>query len=408
METTTRPDAAASAEERLLQEALGDELAGPLRVISREPLGAGSLTGIEELAPQPRHWYVDTSRRAVPEETGLVLGDPAAPEARIWLHPADPRLPALAPVLFPEPAAALMARLGVAIDRAPELLVYRAGKRAMLRMRAEGRETYLKVVRPSRAAAIVGLHESLRAGGVPVPVVTGWSPLGIVLTEAAAGEPLPARVQDADPAALLDAVERLRTAIASVGTDRRARASLADRHEWYRERLAQALERARAAGVASVAVDAVAAPLAALERAIDAAPAAAVMVPAEALRTVHGDLHIGQLFVEADDPSALSGVIDVDTAGLGDPVDDAAALLGHLAASIALADGDAARAAGLRRLLDAGVERWLAPDAPDAPRLAHRLAVHVIAHALGPLERGDARAAAATLEAGAEALRLPR
>ncbi|WP_404312080.1 aminoglycoside phosphotransferase family protein [Agrococcus terreus] len=396
----------ASPEERLLRDALGDALEGELRVLSREPYGAGALTGFEEAGAQTRYWYVDTSGRPVPEESGLVLGDPAAPEARIWLHPADPRLPALAAASFPDAAAALLARLGVAVDQAPELLVYRPGKRAMLRMRAGERETYLKVVRPEAAATIVDLQEALRGGGIPVPAITGWSALGIVLTEAAAGEPVTGRLDAVDPARLLDSVEALQAAMGRVDTGRAARDSLALRDGWYRERLRAALD-----GVPGGEAAAARAALAALEAGIDAADPAALEVPAAELRTVHGDLHVGQLFV--DGASAVTGLIDVDTAGLGDPVDDRAALLGHLVASIGLAD-DPGRARGYRRILDEAAGRWLGPAGPEAgaaesaepARLAHRLAVHVLAHALAPVERGDLRVAAAQLGLGAAVLGL--
>ncbi|MCR8670277.1 phosphotransferase [Agrococcus sp. HG114] len=396
MEPIDEP-ASVSDEERMLRDALGDGLAGELRVLSREPFGSGALTGFEEAGAQPRYWYVDTSGRRVDAETGFVLGDPEHPEARIWLHPADPRLPALAPASFPDAAATLMARLGVSIDRPPELLVYRPGKRAMFRMRAGERETYLKIVRPAASASIVELQESLRAGGVPVPHITGWSELGIVLTETAAGVPLTSSLEELEPERLLDSIEALRQRFGGVDTGREARASLGLRQEWYLGRL----DRSRWAGGASAVLldrlDAVTA----LVTGPDASDL--VVEPAER-RTIHGDLHVGQLFVDPAEPSAITGVIDIDTAGLGDPADDEAALMGHLVASIALARESPGRAAAFRRLLDAAARRWLAPDRPDRARVAHRTAVHVLAHALSPLERGELATAEAQLGIGLEVL----
>lgn len=388
-----------SPEERLLRDALGDQLAGGLRVISRQPSGDGALTGFEEQSERTRHWYVDTSRRRVEHETGVVLGDPDRPEARIWLHPADPRLPALASASFPDAAATLMARMGVAIDRVPEMLVYRPGKRAMFRMRAGDRDTYLKVVRPESSALIVQLHESLRAGGVPVPHITGWSELGIVLTETAAGVRLTSRLDDLDAQRLLDSIDALRERIAGVTTGRDARTSLASRTPWYLRRIRAAVDRAAAAGDDAAAVLPL---LDTLEGALDAADASDLVVPDADRRTVHGDLHVGQLFVADDDASRITGVIDIDTAGLGDPADDEAALIGHLVASIALARADEPRATGFRRLLDAAVARWLDPARPSGTRVAHRTTVHVLAHALAPAERGDLATAAAQLALGAE------
>ncbi len=385
----------------MLRDALGEDLDGELRVLSREPYGSGALTGFEEAGEQSRYWYVDTSGKRVDAETGFVLGDPERPEARIWLHPADPRLPALAPASFPEAAATLMGRLGVSIDRRPELLVYRPGKRAMFRMRAGDRETYLKIVRPTASASIVQLQERLREGGVPVPHITGWSELGIVLTETADGVALPARLAEIEPARLLDSIDALRTAIAAVDLGREARASLATRHDWYLERTTVALERHAQRGVD---VAALAEPLLALTAMITGPDASALVVEPEQLRTIHGDLHVGQLFVSPDDPSRVSGVIDIDTAGLGDPVDDEAALLGHLVASIGLTT-DAARAVGFRRLLDAAADRWLASHRPERARVVHRTAVHVLAHALAPIERGDLAAAETQLRVGLAVLR---
>lgn len=397
--TSAGMSAGISAEERLLRDALGDQLAGALRVLSREPSGDGALTGFEEQGERTRYWYVDTSRRRVEQETGLVLGDPDRPEARIWLHPADPRLPALASASFPDAAATLMARMGVAIDRVPELLVYRPGKRAMFRMRAGDRDTYLKIVRPESSASIVRLQESLRAGGVPVPHITGWSELGIVLTETAAGVPLTSRLDDLDPERLLDSIDALRERMAGVDTGRDARSSLASRTAWYVRRIRAAIDRVAAAGADPASVRTL---LDTLEGALDAADASDLAVPDVDRRTVHGDLHVGQLFVAGDDASRITGVIDIDTAGLGDPADDEAALIGHLVASIALARADAARAAGFRRLLDAAVARWLGPARPSGTRVAHRTTVHVLAHALAPAERGDLATVAAELALGAE------
>lgn len=397
------PETARSDEERMLHEALGDE-AGATRVISREPYGAGALTGIEEVGEAgTRYWYVDTSGRPVLEETGFVLGaDDGEPAARIWLHPADPRLPALAPATFPDAAEQLMGRMGVAVDRAPELLVYRPGKRAMLRMRAGERETYLKIVRPDRATGIVAMHEALRAADVPVPHVTGWSELGIVLTEAAEGVPLTSRLADLDADATLASIDALRSRVAGVDLGREGRASLALRHDWYRERLRAALARVEARGDVDAA--AVLEPVAALEALVDGVPAASLEVPEAERATVHGDLHVGQLFVAPEGPGTVTGVIDIDTAGSGDPVDDEAALLGHLVASIALARAVPERAAGFERMLAAASARWLGGAGARRERLVHRVAVHVLAHALGPLERGDVATAAAQLERGVRLL----
>nr|WP_241429346.1 phosphotransferase [Agrococcus sp. ARC_14] len=285
-------------------------------------------------------------------------------------------------------------------------------------MRSGERDTYLKIVRPEASSSIVELQESLRAGGVPVPLITGWSELGIVLTETAEGVPLTSRLAELDPERLLDSIESLRDRIGSVVTGRDARASLGSRSEWYTERLARwssegealsGLPRDPSAdarrGRPEQPIEAsLHDHLATLTRMITSVDPSALIVEDDVQRTVHGDLHVGQLFVAEQNASAISGVIDIDTCGLGDPADDEAAFMGHLVASIVLARADEARAAGFRRLLDAAIGRWLAVDRPGRVRVAHRTAVHVLAHALAPIERGEHEMAEQELAIGIEIL----
>jgi aminoglycoside phosphotransferase (APT) family kinase protein len=63
---------------------------------------------------------------------------------------------------------------------------------------------------------------------------------------------------------------------------------------------------------------------------LDAILAALEEVPAIEPVPVHGDLHAGQILVEQ---GAMTGLIDVDAAGMGARADDLAGLLAHLDAS---------------------------------------------------------------------------
>src|SRR5690606_29749608 len=93
----------------------------------------------------------------------------------------------------------------------------------------------------------------------------------------AVGEP--ATEVDWDAAVLLDAVDDLRARLAAAPLDQPARTSLSRRLEWYVTRLRAALpEDGRVDEVALAA-----------EPMLDGAP------PSPA--TVHGDLHLGQLFL---------------------------------------------------------------------------------------------------------------
>ncbi len=284
-------------EASLLAEALGLDV-DLMAARTREPLGSGSVTGFDVTTDgSDLRYYVDTSRHPVEIETGLALGDPAAPEARVWLHPADPHLPALAPAAFGHAAEALLARLGIDARESPSLVAYRPGRRAVLRVATADGAVWIKIVRPSRVERIVELHRSLGDGGVPVPRVRGWSPEGLIVIDDARG--LPAPDVEWDPDRLLDAVDALRADIARVPLDAPVQGA-ARRLAWYLSRLtandAGDLERR-------------AAPLVA--RLNDALPLAG-----RPDSTVHGDLHFGQLFLGPAD--AVTAVIDVDTAGRGD------------------------------------------------------------------------------------------
>lgn len=342
-----------------------------LRPMGREPLGTGSISGFSVADGSDATAYLDTSGLEVVAETGFALAD----GTRVWLHPADPHLPALIPVAFEGAAGALLDRLGVVGLRSLEMAGYRPGRRAVLRADVEGRRPiWIKVVRPRRVERIVDVHRSLLAAGVPVPAVLGWAPDGLIVLDSADGEP--ATETAWEPAALLDAVEEVRTAIAEASVAGDARTSLAERLPWYAERLRDALG--------------------ADHRIDDAAAAAAHVLEATApaRRTViHGDLHLGQLFVTADDRRlGISGLIDVDTAGRGDAAEDEAAFLAHACASAVLTERthDASR---VWELADAARGLWA-----DDDRVRALVQVHLLGHALTTAEHGDALAAGRLLD----------
>lgn len=344
----------ASADAALLAEAIGVSPAA-LRPHSREPLGDGTAAMFELREQDQQLLYVlDTSRLAVVQETGLVLGDPARPDARIWLHPADPHLPALAATSFEHAADALLARLGLTTVAEPEFAGYRPGRRAVLRVPTESGPIWLKVVRPSRVERIVRAHAAFAAAGVPGPEVLGWSGEGLIVLENAGG--MSALESFADAAALLDEVDRLRGLLRRVRLEVPVR-GVSERLDWYAGTAAHLLGSAEVArriraDVPRSAADAV----------------------------VHGDLHIGQLFL--DSSGAISAVIDVDTAGLGDPAEDSAAFLSHAIASALMAPPE--REGRFWELSQAAWERW--GTEPGMPQLA---AVHLLGHAVAASDASD-------------------
>jgi aminoglycoside phosphotransferase (APT) family kinase protein len=356
-----RPTAFGRAEAALLADAL-DVTSAQITARTREPLGSGSVTGFDVATDDGQlKYYVDTSRSPVVAETGLATGDPSAPDARVWLHPADPHLPALPAAAFGHAAHALLGRLGLHAMTSPAFVAYRPGRRAVLRISTDSAPVWIKVVRPSRVEGIVERHARLKSAGVPVPCVLGWAPEGLIVLENARGAAAPDVAWE--PERLLDAVDRVRASLAGVPLERAAPGAM-NRLPWY----AAQLDAQDAAPVARRAASLVA-------RLTSASHAVA-----RDEVTVHGDLHFGQLFL--DDEGAVAGVIDVDTAGRGDPAEDSAAFIAHAVASALLTSSPEGRQR-VWRLADAAHARWTNPTATA------RTAVHLIGHAIGALHRGE-------------------
>jgi aminoglycoside phosphotransferase (APT) family kinase protein len=106
--------------------------------------------------------------------------------------------------------------------------------------------------------------------------------------------------------------------------------------------------------------------------------------------TIHGDLHLGQVFVDEAAPSTITGILDIDTAGLGDPADDRGALFGHVVVSAIerTPTTDAGRA--LAAFADELQSGWAGDQ-----RVAAIAATHLMGHALASAGRGDDRGSAA-------------
>lgn len=356
-------------ETRLLAEAL-DVPSAAIALHSREPLGAGSVTGFRVGAVESPVYYVDTSTVPVVAEAGPAdaAGKTAA---RIWQHPSDPHLPALAPVAFEQAAHTLLARLGLAASASPTFIGYRPGRRAVLRVQTDDGDIWLKVVRPSRVAQIVRAHTAAERAGIPVPEIHGWSSEGLIVMANARGTPA-ADVEWA-PATLLDRVEALREQFGAVRWTAPNR-SAARRITWYATRggdaVARLLPRTRAL----------------FER-------ASALVGRQAT-VVHGDLHYGQIFLDAD--GAITSVIDIDTLGVADPAEDAAAFLSHAIVSALLTVG--ANRARVWALADLAAERSDSDDLVRALTL-----VHLVGHVLAAMDRADTDTAGA-IETAAESL----
>lgn len=279
-------------------------------------------------------------------------------QVAVWRFPLDPGLPALAAAMDETTVRDLLTGYGVADGPVTlTLRSYRPRRRAVVEVRAPGCRVFLKVLRPSRVAALHERHRLLRDAGVPVPRSLGWTDDGLLVLEGLPGETLRDRLRSggAVPSgvAVLALLDRFPAAACALP----ARRSWTDEVEHYAGVVAAALpdeaERCRrlAADVRDLLVD-------------------APVVP------VHGDLYETQLVLSG---AEVSGVLDVDTAGPGRRADDLACLLAH-AHVLALMEP------GHRASTHATGAGWLAAfeRAVDPVDLRARVAGVVVSLATGP------------------------
>jgi aminoglycoside phosphotransferase (APT) family kinase protein len=246
--------------------------------------------------------------------TGTVPIEAEAPDGRVlsvgvWRWPFDPILGDLTTMVTPHLAGALLGDL-VGSDAALEVVAYRPTERAVVRVRGTDREIYVKVVPPAATAALVRRHVTLADAGLPVPRVlatgNGW-----IAMESLVGTTLRDRLKDgADRLPPADRYRELLDVLADIDlgdtTPVRSRVTDAPHH---------------AAMLATVLPDHCGRLQAIVEQLT--APWASVAVTG----TVHGDLHEAQLVV---DDTAVTGLLDIDDVGPGNPLDDVGALVAHL------------------------------------------------------------------------------
>lgn len=233
----------------------------------------------------------------------------------VWKWPFDPSLSALSDAVTPHRAARMFENFLVApLDI--EVVVYRPTERAVIKATdSTGRCAYIKIVTPAAAAPLLERHRRLADAGLPVPAVieadeaAGW----IALAEIE-GSTLRELIKRDSPnlpdvGQLVELRQRL--------TATPAEATVSTR----RSRIVDAPAHAEMLGVVMPELQ---------DRLIVLAAKFSTLVPSSLERNgalVHGDLHEAQLIIV---DGTIVGLLDVDDAGAGDPVDDIATLLGHL------------------------------------------------------------------------------
>lgn len=253
--------------------------------------------------------------------TGEYRDEPV--DVGVWHWALDPALPALRTAAHPTLLAEFLAAQGVPIDGTLNITLraYRPTQRAVLEVRDAASRWFVKVVRPEAVAELLVRH-ALLSTRLPVPPVVAHSCDGLIVLPEAHGTLLaeglrsdcaplvdPAQleaVHDALPGDLMslrgprsilqrvhDSKQVLRTCVTS---DPNVPTSVAAELESEASRLAD--------GILSAGAHA-----------------------AEPLVPVHGDFYYGQLLTEG---SRITGLLDVDTAGPGERVDEWATMIGYL------------------------------------------------------------------------------
>jgi hypothetical protein len=300
---------------------------------------------------------VATTGESRPE--GAVVLNRGDEQVGVWLQANDPALPGLATALDPRRARELLDQLGVSGGVVKtRLRSYRPLRRAVVEIRAGSLRLFAKLVPPTEVRGLQDRHAAF-SRAIPAPRSLGWSEEhGLVVLEALPGitlrEALTSRDRVLpDPAQVAGILEALPGfaggsvpgPLASVG-----------RHSRLLGLLAPELK----AGLRSFA-----------QRAKQAASGTAELVP------VHGDFYDAQILTSG---GKVSGVLDIDAAGLGARIDDWATMIGHLAVRVGTADAKTNRRNRdyARHLLA------IAESHVETAELRRRIAAVVLAMATGP------------------------
>jgi hypothetical protein len=287
---------------------------------------------------------------------GVVRLSDGENEIGVWRFPFDPELPGLPLAVDPVHARKLVEQTGLAVGGAVSVRVraYRPRRRAVIEVGLPGqRRVFIKVVPPVRAQA---LHERHRlAAAAVVPSSLGWTDEGLVLLAGLPGRTLREELLSAET--VLVQPESVTAALDGLPLAGRRRRTWGQKAGHYAEVIASAVPdlAARARAIAS---------------AVDHHTPEGPDVP------VHGDFYESQLLVHA---GRVTGLLDIDTAGRGERLDDAGCLLAHLAVLAQTRPARAEQINAVRQQMEAYFARELDRDA-----LHRRTAAVVLSLATGP------------------------
>lgn len=228
----------------------------------------------------------------------------------MWRFPFDPDLPGLPAACDPDRMGRLVTTLGLDGDRAVlRVRTYRPRRRAVVEVSTPTGTVFVKVLRGDKAERLHEVHRIAAASGCPTPAPLGWTDTGLLVLAGLPGRTLRELLLAGESVPLeVDDVVRLLDSLPAALATGEVRRTWGQKAPHYAEVIAAtvpALAR-RARAVAAV---------------VDHVEPEGPAVP------VHGDFYEAQLMV-AD--GRVTGLLDIDTAGRGERLDDVACLLAHL------------------------------------------------------------------------------